>query len=70
MHMLAEANFASLGSPDRKLCLTLHVPAARLVEAPKLQSARRKALEDACAEAADRWGSVKPPADYDGPPLD
>lgn len=70
MHMFAEANFASLGSPDRKLCLTLHVPAARLVEAPKMQSARRKALEDACAEAADRWSSVKPPADYDGPSLD
>lgn len=56
MHLFPEANFASPGNPDRKVCLTLHVPAAQLVEAPKLQPARRKALEDAYAEAADRWG--------------
>lgn len=70
LQVFAETNFGGLGIADRKLCMTLHVPAARLVGSPKSRSARRKALEDACADAADRWASVKPAADYDGPPLD
>lgn len=54
--------------PLPRLCMSLDVFGGELVKASESSSRFRGYAMDACGEAALKWASIEPPADYDGPP--
>lgn len=65
-----EGMSASNSKADPRLCLSLDVFSQKLISAPAGYKTRRKNIELACEEIADRWGRIDPPDDYDGPDSD
>jgi hypothetical protein len=67
--MFAEKHLLHAGMIDPKLCFALDVFGQRLIPAPSGRTRRKTAIEHSCAEVAGRWAGVRPPRDYDGPPV-
>ncbi|MEL6592598.1 MAG: hypothetical protein AAFQ68_21045 [Bacteroidota bacterium] len=53
--------------PLPRLCMSLDVFGGEVIKAAAVSEQFRKYAVDACAEAALKWNSIEPPADYDGP---
>jgi hypothetical protein len=65
--MFAEKHLKPLGKADPKLCFALDIFGKKAHPAPSSYKQRLNNINAACDEIADRWDSIEPPEDYDGP---
>ncbi|MBI1272569.1 MAG: hypothetical protein GC131_00585 [Alphaproteobacteria bacterium] len=63
-----EKHLKHLGQPDPKLCIAIDVFGGEAYPV-KGSSRRLKDIGNSCEEVALWWPKVKPPVDYDGPPV-
>jgi hypothetical protein len=66
--MFAEKHLTSYGKADPKLCFALDIFGGTAHPAPGTYKQKLNNINAACDEIADRWESIEPPPDYDGPP--
>ena len=66
VHWSLEASDANIEILPR-LCMSFDVFDQSIVKAPSATDRLRSHIRSACSEAAARWDSIAPPADYDGP---
>lgn len=57
----------ALGAADPALCLAIDVFSGAAQRPPGTFAAKLKNVGDACEEIRDRWKTIAPPDDYDGP---
>jgi len=55
------------GEPDISLCMAIDVFNQKSYTPPGTFVRKRQQIEISCDEIADRWRSIDPPDDYDGP---
>lgn len=67
IHTYATRFLSGIGDPDPSLCLAVDVFTGVGHKPPGTFARKLRNVADACDEIADRWSSVKPPSDYDGP---
>ena len=60
-------NLAGMGDVDPALCLAVDVFSSTAHRAPGSFAKGLKQVQESSQEIADRWKSITPPADYDGP---
>lgn len=65
----AQKHLANMGVPIAKLCMVYDVFDGRVIAAPVNHVRQINNMRDQCEEVADRWDSIAPPDDYDGPAL-
>lgn len=63
--LLVEKHLASLGTPDRQMCLTVDVFGKTVTPAPTSFKRKLNDFEAACGEISALWDRVPPPADFD-----
>ena len=59
-----------MGDPDPTLCFAVDVFNGVAYQPPGTFAKKLRNIADACDEIADRWKTIKPPDDYDGPAFD
>lgn len=65
--LFARKHLSDMGLPIPNLCLVYDVFDGLLVPAPANHKRRLDDMMAQCEEVADRWESIAPPDDYDGP---
>lgn len=66
--MLSSEHLTTLGSVDRKLCMSVDVFGGDVICAPTNFKRKLNDVNASCAEIAALWPTITPPSDYDGPP--
>jgi hypothetical protein len=54
---------------DPKMCMAVDIFSGKVYRAKSQQKTLYKNVEASCEEAATMWPTVKPPANYNGPPI-
>jgi hypothetical protein len=67
IHTYAVRFLKGMGEPDPSICLAVDVFGGIAHKPPGTFARKLRNVGDACDEIADRWRSIKPPSDYDGP---
>lgn len=65
-----EQNFATSGTLDPKLCMSIDILGSTVYFAKGNYKRLLGTIESSCDEIADRWDSITPPDGYDGPSVD
>lgn len=68
-HELLKQELSSHQTIDPTLCMAIDVFNAKIYRAKAQQKKLFKMVETSCEEVADRWPTIKPPANYNGPPI-
>jgi hypothetical protein len=51
------------------MCMAIDVFGGKVYRAKRQQKQLYKSVETSCEEVATVWPSIKPPANYNGPPI-
>ena len=69
IYQLLKGQANTSASCDPTLCMAIDVFNAKIYRAMTAQSRLYKTVEVSCEEVTALWPSIKPPANYNGPPL-
>jgi hypothetical protein len=68
-HEVIKGHLTSSETTDPKMCMAVDIFSGKVYRAKSQQKTLYKDVEASCEEAATMWPSVKPPANYNGPPI-